>query len=97
MNSDGRIELKRLCSMPPPLPQQIRAPPDLGLIFHLNGGRALRGTLVAVVRSTLKQVGRDEEKVWRSRLGLLSHIPFGLALFYKCDRTRVIFSIIRKM
>ena len=31
-----------------------------GLIFQLNGGRALRGTLVAVVRSTLKQVGRDE-------------------------------------
>ena len=31
-----------------------------GLIFQLNGGRALRGTLVAVVRSTLKRVGRDE-------------------------------------
>ena len=31
-----------------------------GLIFQLNGGRALRGTLVAVVRSTLKQVGHDE-------------------------------------
>ena len=30
------------------------------LIFPLNGGRALRGTLVAVVRSTLKQVVRDE-------------------------------------
>ena len=36
-----------------PLPQQMRASHDLG-------GRALRGTLVAVVRSTLKQVGRDE-------------------------------------
>ena len=46
-------------SRPPP-PQQIRASHDLGLICQLNGGRALRGTLVAVVRSTLKQVGRDE-------------------------------------
>ena len=31
-----------------------------GFVFQLNGGRALRGTLVAVVRSTLKQVVRDE-------------------------------------
>ena len=44
-------------SKPPPLPQQIRASHDLGFIFQLNGGRALRGTLVAGVRSTLKQVG----------------------------------------
>ena len=39
--------------MPPPLPQQIRASHELGLMFQLNGGRALRGTLVAVVRSTV--------------------------------------------
>ena len=58
----GHIVLYCIGSKPPPPPQQIRASHDLGLIFQLNGGRALRGTLVAVVsRYPLKaQVGRDE-------------------------------------
>ena len=41
-------------SKPPPLPQQIRASHDLGLMFQLNGGRALRGTLVAVMIKQLQ-------------------------------------------
>jgi hypothetical protein len=47
------IVLYCIGSKPPPPPQQIRASHDLGLMFQLNGGRALRGTLVAVV---VKQV-----------------------------------------
>ena len=61
------------------MPQQIRASHDLGLMFQLNGGRALRGTLVAVVRSTLKQVVRDV--VGRSRLGLLRHTTASWPVF----------------
>ena len=33
--------------------RKIRASHDIGLIFQLNGVRALRGTLVAVVRSVV--------------------------------------------
>ena len=42
--------------MPLPPPQQIEASHDSGLIYQLSGGRALRGTLVVDVRSTLKSV-----------------------------------------